>query len=219
MTSSSRRTRPSTASAPTCSGARPTRPKLERDRLFEAARQAAETAGAKRRETLKNDAHSLEQLIRLKTQTEVFAIARRALTDLAAVSLEERLVAVFNRRLGEMDDRAKTILIEALTKTTEPALVRSAFDLPPEQRAAIHETLKSRLAVEVQLRFETAPSLIGGIELSKNGQKIAWSIQDYLASLESEMGDLLNPPAQPAPRPENATEQSSAASRSNGHFV
>ncbi len=38
--------------------------------------------------------------------------------------------------------------------------------------------------LKFHVRFETAPALISGIEFTTNGQKIAWSIADYLASLE-----------------------------------
>jgi F-type H+-transporting ATPase subunit b len=33
--------------------------------------------------------------------------------------------------------------------------------------------------------------LVGGIELTASGQKVAWSIADYLASMEKSVGDLL----------------------------
>ncbi len=46
------------------------------------------------------------EITRLAEQ-EVFAIARKALTDLATVSLEERVGEVFTRRLREMDGKAK----------------------------------------------------------------------------------------------------------------
>jgi F-type H+-transporting ATPase subunit b len=62
---------------------------------------------AKRQETLRNDAHNLNQAISRRTQQEVFAIARKALTDLATTSLEERMGEVFTRRLREMDGRRK----------------------------------------------------------------------------------------------------------------
>ncbi len=39
----------------------------------------------------------------------------------------------------------------------------------------------------MHLRFQTAPDLIAGIELESNGQKVAWNIADYLASLEQSL--------------------------------
>jgi F-type H+-transporting ATPase subunit b len=63
----------------------------ERRRLLEEGRKTAETQSARRREALTNDARNLDRAIRRRTQQEVFSIARKALTDLAAASLEERM--------------------------------------------------------------------------------------------------------------------------------
>src|ERR1022692_650145 len=87
--------------------------KAEGQRLLDEARAVADAASAKRQESLRNDAHTLNQAIRRRTQQEVFAIARKALTDLATTSLEERLGVVFTRRLREMDDKLKGSLGEA----------------------------------------------------------------------------------------------------------
>ena len=125
-------------------------------------------------------------------QEEVFAIARKTLADLATVSLEERMGEVFTRRLREMDGKAKETLGAALKTSSEPAVVRSAFDLPAEQRAAIQNALNETFSAEIHVRFETAPDAICGIELTANGQKIGWSIAEYLASLEQRVGELLD---------------------------
>jgi F-type H+-transporting ATPase subunit b len=173
----------------------------ERQRLLDEARQAADALSAKRRETLRNDAVNLNQAIGRRTQQEVFAIARKALADLATTSLEERISEVFTRRLRTMDGKAKECLGEALKTAAEPALVRSAFDLPAEQRAAIWNALNETFSAEIRVRFETAPDLLGGIELATNGQKLAWSISDYLTSLEKGVGELLNNHAKSEPQP------------------
>jgi F-type H+-transporting ATPase subunit b len=165
--------------------------KAERQRLLDEAWLAAEALSTKRQETLRNDAHSLNQAISRRAQQEIFAIVRKALTDLAATSLEERMGKVFTHRLLEMDDQAKKSLGEALKSASEPALVRSAFDLPAAQRTAIQQTLNETFSAEIDIRFETAPELISGIELTTNGQKVAWSIADYLASLEKGVDELL----------------------------
>lgn len=163
----------------------------ERQRLFEEARQAADAMSAKRQETLRNEAHQLNQVIGRRTQQEVFAITRKALTDLATTSLEERLGDVFTRRLREMDGKAKADLAAALKTAPHPARVRSAFDLPAEQRAVIQQALNETFSADIPVRFETAPDLISGIELTTNGHKVAWSIADYLMSLEKAVADLL----------------------------
>jgi F-type H+-transporting ATPase subunit b len=44
--------------------------------------------------------------------------------------------------------------------------------------------------------------LVSGIELTASGQKVAWSIADYLASLERDVGELLKEKAKPEePKP------------------
>lgn len=163
----------------------------ERQRLLDDARKAAEALGVKRREALRNDARSLNQAITRLTQHEVFAIARKALADLATTSLEERLGEVFTRRLREMDGQAKEGLARALKSASDPARVRSAFDLPPEQQAAIRNALNETFSADIHVTFETAPDLVSGIELTANGQKVAWSIADYLASLEKGVDELV----------------------------
>ena len=176
--------------------------KAERQRLLDEARKAANALNAKRQETLRNDAHDLTYAISRRTQQEVFAIARKALADLATTSLEERLGEVFTRRLREMDGKAKEVLAEALKTASGPALVRSAFDLPAEQRVAIQNALNETFSADIHVRFETAANLISGIELTTNGQKVAWSIADYLTSLEKGVDELLKEKDQPAAKAE-----------------
>lgn len=180
--------------------------KAERQRLIEEARKAADALSAKRQETLRNETHNLNQAISRLTQQEVFAIARKALTDLATTSLEERMGEVFTRRLRGMDGQAKERLAEALKTAAEPVLVRSTFNLPAEQRAAIQNALNETFSAEINVRFGTAPDLVCGIELTTNGQKVAWSIADYLVSLEKGVEELLKandkPELKAKPKPE-----------------
>jgi F-type H+-transporting ATPase subunit b len=180
--------------------------KTERERLLDDARKAADALSAKRQESLSHDAQNLNQAISRLTQKEVFAITRKALTDLATTSLEERMGEVFDRRLRELDGKSKSVLGDALRKNSEPALIRSTFDLPAAQRAAIQNALNETFSAEIHIRFETAPDLVSGIELTTNGQKVGWTIADYLASLEKGVGDLLKekdkPEAKAEPKPE-----------------
>ena len=171
--------------------------KTERQRLLDEARKAAATLSSSRQEAMRNEEHNLHQAISRRTQQEVFAIARKALTDLATTSLEERLGEVFTRRLRQMDSQAKADLGEAIKTASGPAIVRSAYDLPAEQRAAIQNALNETFSAEIHVRFETAPDLISGIELTTNGQKVAWSLADYLSSLEKGIDDLLKEKDEP----------------------
>lgn len=174
-----------------------------RQQILDEARQVADTMSAKRQDALRVDARNLSKAITSKTQQEVFAIARKALTDLATTSLEERMVEVFIRRLLAMDEKSKANLGEALKTSREPARLRSAFDLPEAQRATIQNSLNETFSAEVSIRFETAADLVCGIELTANGQKIAWSISDYLASMEKGIAELLEDKSKSEVQPEH----------------
>jgi len=175
--------------------------KAERQRLLDEVRKAADALTARRMETLQSDSRNLNQAISRRTQQEVFAITRKTLADLATASLEERMGDVFTRRLRAMDGTAREDLGGALRTASGPALVRSAFDLPADQHAAIQKALNETFSTEIHVRFETAPDLVSGIELTANGQKIAWSIADYLSSLEKGVGELLGKEIKPGPKP------------------
>ncbi|MGA2247340.1 MAG: F0F1 ATP synthase subunit B [Verrucomicrobiota bacterium] len=175
--------------------------KAERLRLLDEVRKAADALSIKRQESLINDANNLNQAVSRLTQKEVFAITRKALADLATTSLEDRMGEVFTRRLRGLDDKSKSVLGEALKKNSEPALIRSTFDLPATQRAAIQNALNETFSAEVHARFETSPDLVSGIELTSHGQKVGWSIADYLAALENGIGELLREKDKAEPQP------------------
>lgn len=161
--------------------------KAEREKLLEEARQAAEQLRVKSKERFAIDAENLKQSISHRTQQEVFAIARKTLSDLASASLEEQITATFIRRISEMDSSTRAGLVASLTSgsgSPSSLAVRSAFELSPEQRAAIEAALNQALSMHLQLNFQTAPELISGIELVANGQSIAWNISDYLKAME-----------------------------------
>lgn len=165
--------------------------KAEHQRLFEEVRKEASDLRAKQQEALRNEEQNLSQEIGRRTLQEVFKIARKVLEDLAGASLEERAVDVFSQRMHNLTDEEKKQLASALNASPGQVLVRTAFDLPQTQRDSIKKTIKETLGIETQPRFETVPDLISGIELTTDGQKVAWNIADYLTSLQESIDELL----------------------------
>jgi F-type H+-transporting ATPase subunit b len=163
----------------------------ERERLVDDARKTADALREKQLDAMRGEATALRQAISARTQQEVFAIARKTLADLATVSLEERLGEVFTRRLRQMEEGPKAMLGAALKTASGPAIVRSTFELPPAQRAAIENAINETFSIDSHPRFETAPDLVSGIELTSNGQKLAWSISDYLTSMQHGVDTIL----------------------------
>jgi F-type H+-transporting ATPase subunit b len=154
-------------------------------RILDEARLAAEEMAAQRRESLRNEVREANHVLVERAREEVFAVARKALADLASADLEDKMAEVFIGRLGEMDAQAKSLLSESLRRPGPPPLVRSAFPLAPRQQEAISEAVRGTFASSALIRFESAPDQVAGIELSVQGRKIAWSISDYLSTLEN----------------------------------
>jgi F-type H+-transporting ATPase subunit b len=163
----------------------------ENQRLIEVARQTADSASADRQRGLQSDLLNFHQALRMQTQQEVFAIAAQTLRDLSTANLNACIVDTFIHRVRDMGTQAKAALAEAIHGSAAPAAVRSAFELAPEQRAAIQKSLNESFSTDMQLRFQTAPELVAGIELASNGQKLSWNIAGYLGSLEQSVDEIV----------------------------
>jgi F-type H+-transporting ATPase subunit b len=198
--------------------------KSEHSRLFDQARKDADGLRAGQAAALRSDQTRLGGEITRVAAEQVFAITRKTLSDLANVSLEERIGEVFTRRLRALNGNDREALGVALKTTSEAAWVRSAFDLPAEQKAAIQNALNETFSAVVRIQFETKPSTISGIELTANGQKLAWSIEGYLKSLDEKVVALLEtqPDAEPKADEKSASKKESggaAAMKSAGQAV
>lgn len=179
----------------------------ERQRLLDEARKESDALRTKWQEALRSEHQSLSEELTRRTGEEVFAIARKTLTDLATTSLEEQMTDAFIRRLGELSSSERVRLQSAFEAASTPSIVRSTFRLPAAQRRAIESMVKDVLAIETQVQFETAPELVSGIELTANGHKIAWSIEHYLASLKKSVDDLLKERPKPTANGDASPEQ------------
>ncbi len=166
----------------------------ERQRLIESARGDSQQLRSKLTQALAAERAELGRQLSVRTQTEVFAVARKALSELAGASLEDRIIAVFLTRLaGAGVDTRPAGAVAAATPAATPArlaLVRSAFEPAPARRAEVEAAIRALFGANVVVRFETAPETVCGVELTVDGVKLAWSVADYLASLAQEVATL-----------------------------
>ncbi|MBL0168829.1 MAG: F0F1 ATP synthase subunit delta [Propionivibrio sp.] len=176
--------------------------------LMDAARQAADALSVKRQKALNHEQQILKEAISQRTREEVFAITRKALTDLADTTLEASMTEAFTRRVRALTGKDKELLDAALKNSSKPTIIRSAFALPQEQHAAIQLALNETFSADIKIDYVVKPDVISGIELTAAGQKIAWSIADYLSSMEQRIGELTK--VQDAKNP-SATETGVAA--------
>jgi len=165
--------------------------KAERTQLLEAARKESEDLRSKLEQGLRNEQKSLNDELSRRAREEVFAIARKVLSDLSGSSLEQRMTEVFLDRLRGLDSDQITALKSAFNLSSNTLHVRTAFELSAEQRSSIEAVIGEILGDQTPVEFITVPDLVSGIEIGSDGKLVAWSVADYLGSLASNVDDLL----------------------------
>jgi F-type H+-transporting ATPase subunit b len=153
----------------------------ERQRLIESARQDSESLRVKLMQSLAAERAELGRQLSLRTQAEVFALTRKALSELAGASLEDRVVEVLIDRLRQMPEQQRLALAGATA--VREARVRSAHDPSAAERTKLEAAIRERLGARTVISFETMPELVCGIEISVDDVKLAWSVADYLSTL------------------------------------
>lgn len=183
----------------------------ERERLLVEARGEFDTARRQYQETLEREKEGFQKSLSQRARSEVIAIADRLLNDLADSDLQDRMARKFVQRLTDLsvEDKARMRGAVAESVNRKPSL-RSAFELDADTRGSIADAVGAWLG-EVSIQFEIEPSLVCGIELAVDGQKVAWSIEDYMRSMQSCVDDLLKKsagqPATSTPSPVNAASK------------
>jgi len=164
--------------------------KETKHKLLEEARNEANALRTKLETSYTQMQENANSEIMQRTQQEVFSIARKTLSDLASVSLEEQATLVFISKLKELKGDNKQQLIDAFKTSNKNLLVQSTFNLPEKNQQDIITTLTEILG-ETKTQFTTSPHLINGIELSTNEYKLAWSITEYLNSIENNISKTI----------------------------
>ena len=134
-------------------------------------------------ETLCAERANLFRELRRMTGVEVYAIARQVLKDLADTALEDRIAHVLAERIEKLgrEEREK---IRSLSAAGSPIRIRSAFDLSAQARTRLDRAIRQGLGLAPDGAYERADDIVSGCELRIDGYKVAWSVRDYLESLE-----------------------------------
>ena len=165
----------------------------ERQRLIEAARLDSQLLRVKLSQALAAERGELGRQLAMRTQAEVLAVARKALSDLAGANLEDRIIEVFLARLAGAGVATEPSGTALPASPPQVALVRSAFEPTPARRAEVEAAIRQRLGANGAVHFQTSPEIVCGIELSVDGVKLPWSVSDYLASLAQDLAALAAP--------------------------
>ncbi len=185
----------------------------ERHRLMEAARRSAEELRERQVEALRREQDQLSEELVREAREQVLSISRRALQDLSHRDLEAAMTGVFLDRLRALDEGQRQQLADRLSHDTDAIRLRTAFPLADEQMHHLESALSQTLGLEVPVRFEVAPEIVGGIELVSDGGKLGWSVDEYLRALRYHLAERLDDEAAAAATAEEADIPADEGSR------
>jgi F-type H+-transporting ATPase subunit b len=155
-----------------------------RKELTEQARHAATSLKSAWQDAIQREKATFIQNLKTSTGTQVYAIARKALSDIADADLEDRTIQIFLSAIRGIDKKKRDALVGSIKTAGDEVLIRSAFELSPAQRQKVTRALHKHFSDAITVHYETRSELIMGIELKVQGHKIAWTLQDYLDGLE-----------------------------------
>jgi len=136
--------------------------------------------------------------LRQRAAKQLYATARKALSDLADADLEDRIIDEFIRRVRDLDQEKSVQLRKAISGGGNRVTMQSAFAIPPERQKQIEEALKKQITDGFTVRYQSDPDIVSGIEMRVNGHKIAWSLNEYLETLVENLTETLQKEAHAA---------------------
>lgn len=154
-----------------------------RAELMQKAREEVDQVQNRWIETLRSERDNFFQELRRLAASQVYAISRRVLKDLADVDLEERIVQVLAERIEGMEP-AEREKLKAMAGSHEGVAIHAAHDIPPSAQERLHKIIQTSIGSEVSVTYRKSDDVMSGYELRMNGYKIAWSMKDYIDTME-----------------------------------
>jgi F-type H+-transporting ATPase subunit b len=153
------------------------------EQLLEKAREEVDFLKARWMEALRSERANFLQELRRLAGNQIYAVSRRVLKDLAGLNLEERIVEVLMERIEAMDaaERGK---FQKPAETGGSVMISCAFEIPPATQTRLNDVLHRLFSENIAIVYERSDDVLSGCELRLNGHKVAWSVKDYLDSLE-----------------------------------
>jgi F-type H+-transporting ATPase subunit b len=128
--------------------------------------------------------------LRRRVGEQILEVVRRAVLDLSGEELDTVVIDRFVAELHRLDEGQRR-LMAAVAVENGGVRVRTATPLPTDARHALTAAVREAIDTQVEVRFEESPTLLSGVELHVTGFKLAWTIEDYLDSLEAELDAAL----------------------------
>jgi len=170
----------------------------KRRELMEKVRVDVEQVKARWQDMLTREQDAFFYDLRQRAAKQLYATARKALSDLADADLEERIVDEFLRRIQALDEEKSMQMRKAISGGGNLVTIQSAFTIPAPRQTQIEDVLKKQITNGFKVRYLLEPDIVSGIEMRVNGHKIAWSLNEYLETLVESLTETLQKEAHAA---------------------
>lgn len=170
------------------------------------AKAREEAARSKRRwqQAVRRQQETLLAELRDRVAEHAIRTSRQLLEQLADRDLEHEAVRTFRRRLGELSPEQADQIADAAREAGGEVRVLSRFELDPDDREALDQTVRDLVGEEIRVEFETAAAPVFGIEMRAGDRKVGWSVGERLDAAERRVAELLEDEAVPDPRSQPA---------------
>ncbi len=170
----------------------------KRKELMEKVREDVDAVKTRWQDMLVREQDAFFHDLRQRAAKQLYATARKALSDLADADLEERIVDEFLRRIQALDAEKSVQMRKAISGGGNRVTIQSAFGIPAARQTQIEEVLKKQITNGFTIRYLREPDIVSGIEMRVNGHKIAWSLNEYLETLVENLTETLQKEAHAA---------------------
>ena len=161
---------------------------------------------------VEHERESILHEVRQRLGLLVVKLSDRVLGDVADDSLEMAAVSQFVEQLHALSPTARHALVKSGGSFDQDVLVTSARELAYDQRQMIIEALGRLLDEdarangsqphpqypdEIGVLFDENPDLLCGVELRVRDRRVAWTVRDYLDTLDDEITASMTLEAEP----------------------
>lgn len=158
----------------------------EKERLFEEVRNESNALRSKFENSFKQRKQELTDSLKRKTKDEVFAIVGKTLSDLANANLEDQVINVFIKKIGNLDEVEKSKFVNALNNKHNPVAIKSVFDLSAGSKQKLEKAIGQFAEKQLDFNYKLEAELLSGIEIETASYQMSWNIESYLDSLSKD---------------------------------
>lgn len=156
--------------------------------LLEQARVEIEQLRDQWHQQLQEEQQDYLKALRKTSVQAIQQIGRRILGDLADTELEVQIIAVFMKRLKNMDD----VMRQKLQDSDSIIHISSAFDLDVATQNRITQVIHEQLDESAKVKYSQSRDLLCGIVLKAVGFQVSWNMEDHLQMLDERLQIALN---------------------------